>query len=431
MTGQPRDRRLLIAAASTAAIPGLLLLDSAVAVSRGWRPNGTIEDVTVAGAVLWLAVLSGAMAWPRGRDALRRNGAELALLWVSCLMAALFVETAAAKTGAELQVKSLFHTRGPLVDRVFKPVPAFIPGTEGDARYTTDVRGVRTPGVPSDKYRRHILCIGGSTTECVYLDDTKTWPSLLMQRLNDAFGKDYVWVGSAGFSGFTTTDHAHFLRTSKILKGFDCVIVQPGINDLKEALSGEEGVLHVGQRAVSAGCRPIWARSHLIQLYHDVRRGPVEGVGIEAVDGSEYAARRARRASASLRDELPDLSWALRAYQERLRDIIRACKERGLRVLFTTQPILCAEALPDSAASLCWFGWLADGTYLSLPALRRAMDQYNAALATVCAESDTPCVDLSSMNGQETFFYDDCHFTNAGAREAARLITDWLLTHPF
>jgi len=86
--------------------------------------------------------------------------------------------------------------------------------------------------------------------------------------------------------------------------------------------------------------------------------------------------------------------------------------------------------LGDSARALCWFGWLDDGTYLSLPSLRLAMDRYNAALLDVCFEMEAPCVDLSPMNGRVEFFYDDCHFNNAGAREVARILAEFLLRTP-
>ena len=50
------------------------------------------------------------------------------------------------------------------------------------------------------------------------------------------------------------------------------------------------------------------------------------------------------------------------------------------------------------------------------------MDAYDEALMTVCTEMNVACADLSSMNGSPEYFYDDCHFTEAGAAEVARLL---------
>jgi len=50
------------------------------------------------------------------------------------------------------------------------------------------------------------------------------------------------------------------------------------------------------------------------------------------------------------------------------------------------------------------------------------MDQYNAALLDTCAKRGVPCVDLVPLNGNPEWFYDDCHFTEAGAvRVAGRI----------
>ena len=39
-------------------------------------------------------------------------------------------------------------------------------------------------------------------------------------------------------------------------------------------------------------------------------------------------------------------------------------------------------------------------------------------------------IDLSALDGDPAMFYDDCHFTETGAREVARLVADWFLAHP-
>ena len=102
--------------------------------------------------------------------------------------------------------------------------------------------------------------------------------------------------------------------------------------------------------------------------------------------------------------------------------LVVACQARGIPVLFTTKPVVWRADLSVEGEARCWFGWLSDGRYLTLAALREAMDQYNATLLETCAALQVPCVDLSPMNGSEAYFYDDCHFTEAGARAVAQLV---------
>jgi len=418
---------LMWAVLALGALPMLLLVDSACAAARGWRPLGSIEHGVLGALLLAALAIAGAAAFPVARRALRRRWAEMVLLCGSCVVAAGLVEVAAFKARDVLVPRAEFHTRGPNLARVFEPAPGTMPGINGPGHYTTDATGVRTPGAPRDRDAYQILCIGGSTTECVYLDDRATWPARVMQYLNEAQGEHRVWVGNVGFSGFATLDHIALLRDSRLLDDVDCVVIQPGINDLYPVLAGKALELHVNRNARRPRTRPLWARSNLIALYHALRRTAPVGAGVEDRDGAEYATRRAKRRDAPKRERGPDLSAAVQAYQARLRILIELARERALRIVYTTQPALWAKGLPQEAEALCWFGWLEDGACLSIPALRDALDTYNAALQAVCDELGVLCVDLSAMDGQPAYFYDDCHFSEAGARQVGRAVADALV----
>ena len=55
-----------------------------------------------------------------------------------------------------------------------------------------------------------LITIGGSTTECFYLSDGKTWTELLGLRLARDFPK--VWINNAGLDGATTYRHLILLE---------------------------------------------------------------------------------------------------------------------------------------------------------------------------------------------------------------------------
>ena len=62
--------------------------------------------------------------------------------------------------------------------------------------------GMRRNPLPDTGFYK-ILTIGGSTTECLYLDETEAWPRILQQLL----GGEQVWVGNIGKSGLNTKHH--------------------------------------------------------------------------------------------------------------------------------------------------------------------------------------------------------------------------------
>ncbi len=103
------------------------------------------------------------------------------------------------------------------------------------SRFSTNSLGIRGPEFSdADSYR--ILCVGASATECLYLDDGKTWPAVLMLILGD--GDPRIWVGNVGCSGTTAPQHALLLEQLPEAKMVDCWVVLCGINDLGQQLNG-------------------------------------------------------------------------------------------------------------------------------------------------------------------------------------------------
>ena len=418
-------------------------LETAAALVMGWRPVGTIEQ----GGCAALTLAFGAALWlfypAERRKRLRRWGPELLLLTGSAVIGMAVLELAAANILTRLEPQVPYHTRGANLRLVFRPAPQTMPGLEGTARYSTDARGIRAPLTADARHGLRLVCIGGSTTECTYLDDWETWPSRLMKRLNGERGHEYVWIGGMGVSGYATREHLQLLRAPEFPTGIQGVILQPGINDLWRFLSNEEDQIDLQRfeeqapgegsmpAVIASPYKPLWTRSRLVELYHTVQRlrrtpSPEDPAMIESSGGEEYAVRRHRRAQATLTDALPDLTAGIERYRHRVTEIIQTCRSRNLFLAFTTQPVLWEAALPPEVASRCWFGWLPDGRYLTLGAMRRAIDAYNGALKEWCEHEKIACVDLGSMNGIPEYFYDDCHFTGEGAERAAQLIADAL-----
>src|SRR5215510_2655529 len=89
---------------------------------------------------------------------------------------------------------------------VFRPRPGIMPGISGDSNFVTNSNGIRGDEFTTqDTYR--ILAVGGSTTECSYLDQSETWTHLLQENLSGNTRNQKAWVGDAGLSGTTTRHH--------------------------------------------------------------------------------------------------------------------------------------------------------------------------------------------------------------------------------
>ncbi|MFQ5845137.1 MAG: SGNH/GDSL hydrolase family protein, partial [Planctomycetota bacterium] len=307
--------------------------------------------------------------------------------------------------------------------RVFRPRTDLLPGIAGDTVITTNSLGVRGPELPETPDAYRILCIGGSSTECLYLDDAETWPHLLMERLAGS-GARPVWVGNAGIGGYSTRHHLPFVAASELMDRIDCLVVQVGLNDFGRFTSGMDE-----RYDAALSPKPLWYRSRICSFGRALWTR-WKALEVEDQAGTGYARRRRRRRQAVVHDGLPDLRPGLESYERRIRAMIARCREWGVRIVFTSQPVLWREDLPESAQRLLWCGWLKDGRYVTVRRLREGMDRYNALTRSVCEETGAGFIDLSPLDGRLDLFYDDCHFNEPGAREVARLVADWFADHP-
>ena len=407
----PSARRTAAFAALVAG-PVFLLADTGIALARGWEPRAGLHRAVTGASLLAIAGTVLLAAVPAGRRCLTQRWAAVVVA-VASLGLGWAVAEGVARALPELLGGRFSHSRGPGVRRVFRPDPRWISGIRGPSRYTTNDLGVRGGSLPDGGSR--FLCVGGSTTECTYLDDAETWPHLLMETLNGSGAGRHVWVGNLGISGYTSIEHLDFLERSSLPGAVDSLIFLMGINDLVRFLNG----------SLEMGPRPLWRRTALagaaLALH---RRGFLRRLLYEVEDetGANLEERRRARRQGEGDTTLPDLSAALREYDGRVERLARACRRRGLRCVFLTQPALWREGLGSRARASLWMGSDAQGRYLPPGELRRGLDLYNQTLLEACAHLDFECVDLGSLNGREDLFYDDCHFTEAGAREIARIV---------
>lgn len=96
-----------------------------------------------------------------------------------------------------------------------------------------------------------IVAVGGSTTECLLLNEGDDWPARLRGRLAPAIGR--LWVNNAGLDGHSTFGHqalidAHIARLSP-----DIVLYLVGVNDIGR---GEPNAFDEGSRPVTRSDAP-------------------------------------------------------------------------------------------------------------------------------------------------------------------------------
>lgn len=351
-----------------------------------------------------------------------------------------------------LPTQDLYYVWPPRLNIVFRPDPDILPGVQGDARFVINSSGIRGDEFADDQDFR-VLAIGGSTTECTYLDQAETWPSVLQNRLERVLGRK-VWVGNVGKSGMNTRDH--ILHTKYLLPQFpkiDAVLLLVGVNDFHLATSDTNNDPQSAlrpeheekQRRRSFARIPAqgpWYHVSRTGLWRLISAGR-EATAVRALNppvqtttGEMYRTwRDHRRRAQTIVDDLPDLGPALDEYRRNLEATVGHVTQQGARLILITQPSMWWPDLGPSEQRLLWMGGIgqfqegkAQG-YYSVSALDRGMRQYNAVAMEVCRNHSLTCIDLPNLLPRDTsIFYDDVHFNESGSRTVADLVANHLST---
>ncbi len=335
----------------------------------------------------------------------------------------------------------------------FSPSSEVMPGISGRSRFIINELGVRGASF-SEQDRYRILTVGGSTTECLYLDESEAWPHLLQEMLNEGFEDSPLWVGNVGKSGNNTRHH--ILQIEKLLDRYpdiNLVVSLVGVNDLQIRLSRDDNYRTLDEEDSAYRRKllneafhrppgwdatfPAYKRTEIWRLLRDARQDLRLAFSRLVQDraGMIYTRwRNHRQSAARIRSKLPDLSIALDEYRRNIHAIINLVEERNATIVFMTQPSMWRSDLPRELSNLLWSGGIGQyqiepgREYYSVSALANAMNMYNEALLGVCDERRILCVDLAlALTKDDTVFYDDFHFNESGARQAASVLARNLL----
>lgn len=223
------------------------------------------------------------------------------------------------------------------------------------------------------------------------------------------------------------------LENYSLIDRFDWAVFLVGINDMGRLLRGdyqdqkkmiEDQVLEYKYAYKSS---PYYDRLLVnVILSHGRVRPPSLAYVEQDPEGKWYDdLRQLRRQALSINtvDRLPEaLPEMLSQYRTNLLRIIETGRQRGLRMLFLTQPTLYRSDLSPYEEGLLWQHIDSRSAY-SAGALAEMIAAYNKTLQDVCSREQIPCLDLAALLPKDTsVFYDDCHFNLSGSAQVADVL---------
>lgn len=263
-----------------------------------------------------------------------------------------------------------------------------------------------------------IITIGGSTTECFYLSDGRTWPDLLGQNLSREFNR--VWVNNAGLDGATTYRHLILMEDYVVKLRPKVVLFLIGINDVGA------GDIAAAEKPPGHYLRQMWRallnRSEVYALGQNLSRyfmAQSRGLHHTEIDLRKAGTLDLPSGAASrmLQDYEAD---SLPFFAARLEKLVKVCRDHGIEPVLITQPTLYGPGVDPA-------------TGVDLSAIKvgdrngrfrfQVIDLYNGVTRQVAQKDGVLLIDLArELPRDSAFYYDFLHYTEPGAAAVAGIV---------
>jgi lysophospholipase L1-like esterase len=291
---------------------------------------------------------------------------------------------------------------------------------------TRNSLGFRGPNPPPDfESYLTIFTVGGSTTQCFFQSDDKTWTARLGDNLQRSFRN--VWINNAGLDGHST--YGHLVLLEDIIRPLHpkVVLFLVGANDVTrdpDADFDAENVKgSISFRSPTAFVKSLSAYSEVAALiansyrslnaykqglrhsYLELKKEPYIDVPVD--EQKRYVERNGGR--------------YLQLYQDRLHRIVEVSRASNIEPVLITQPLLAGDAIDDV-------------THVDLARVTTSpghngkmywdvLEVYNDVTRRVGREQNVQVVDLArQLPKSSRYFYDFIHYTNEGSQAVADIL---------
>jgi lysophospholipase L1-like esterase len=337
--------------------------------------------------------------------------------------------------------------------KVSYPNPNVTPGVSGDSYFHVNSLGCRGPDYEGQ--RRGLLTVGGSTTACTQLDDSETWPQLVMDAINSKSGDLHeLWVTNSGIDGLTSRHHLmHAQYMLPRIEHVQQVLLYCGLNDAGGWLYAEKFDPHflesqtnwdstVGESFRWSCYVPAsWPWYKHLELYkraslvkNAVLSHNAEGSGDIVEDEKlqwleQKQKERSERQKAFVpRAKVETLGAALDTYGSNLARFIELSRKAGIEPIFMPQAVQYT-GLNEEQMKKLWMGALDGGhSYANEEQMQEIIARFNERMTEVAAAQHVSLIDLPREIGSHPeYYYDGCHFNELGAQKVAQIVSHFLM----
>jgi len=329
-----------------------------------------------------------------------------------------------------------YYVWPPGLNRTFLPDEDVFSGIKGPSIFTINKLGYRGPLIENKNKEYRVLAIGGSTTECLYLDNEESWPFLLMKKLNLTNSGQKVISMNIGKSGHNSRDHIFELKYLTEYYDPDLIIIMVGANDMLLKLSKRwvwkpfNETSYDLSKTFYYSQNFNWKSTLLYKIYKIIYNKFYLKINPQDEVGQTYLESRTERKNGQTFIELPNLDETLADYEKNLHRLVEISRQKNKTILFLTQPFLWKNEMSEQEDNVLWMTTDFNGNYYNVESMALSMNLFNNRLLAVCKEYELDkepnifCFDLEEEIPKNlAYFYDDMHFNEGGAEASAEKIS--------
>lgn len=309
----------------------------------------------------------------------------------------------------------------------------FIPKLDDTIFHSKNSLGFRGDEPPENwKDATTIITVGGSTTECYYLSDDKTWQAEINRHLSSRVPN--FWINNAGLDGHSTFGHEVLMRDYIVKLKPDYVLFLVGINDVATAdfeSFDRLAMKKINTQSFGGFVKSLANHSETIGLvfnfyrfYIAYKQGLIHNnIEIDKLKTVEIAEAKRTEILKKHQTEF------LENYKNRIKTLVKTCKDNNIQPILITQPQIIGDTTDVETGTD-----LAKIEYQDMNGSTgwAVLELYNDITRQVAKNQSVQLIDLANKLPKDSkYYYDFTHYTNEGAVKVGEIISEELNTHKF
>lgn len=302
------------------------------------------------------------------------------------------------------------------------------PAMDSVMTYSTNNVGFRGDSLampkPADETR--IFIIGGSTTQCLYIDDSVSVERVLQNSLREKIPGRNIKVYSAAKSGDATAEHLAMLSQRIIHMQPDMVIIFSGINDLRKSIQKYDH-MHLGAvRQYSPKYIFLAATNYQLgrRLYYLFKRPDEEELRESIPLTTNYRELFRIQQETPESDSIPYIN--AQPYSLNLKSIAGICAANDVTLVFVPNQSTWDSKTDTSMRTRHWLLTCGKVRYKE-EYLSAGLAIFNDTMRAIAVRKNIPVFDLPAvLPASGEYFYDDCHFNKNGSVAAGKMLAGFI-----